>query len=90
MLSHLFFKNLDRLYYSGAHSGRFFFHAMASLVEMECKLTNEPTRVGLEVVHTLRRTSGQKRRMTASKIVSAKRFLQSDVLPHDVTNDFSV
>ena len=38
---------------TGTASGRFFFHVMASLAEMERELTIERTRAGLEVARQL-------------------------------------
>jgi DNA invertase Pin-like site-specific DNA recombinase len=43
------FKSLADSIDTGSPSGRFFFHVMASLAEMERKLTVERTRAGLEV-----------------------------------------
>ena len=56
-------------------SGRFFFHVMANLAEMERELTIERTRAGLEVARQLGRKGGRKRQMTESKIKSAKKLL---------------
>jgi DNA invertase Pin-like site-specific DNA recombinase len=60
---------------TGTPSGRFFFHVMASLAEMERELTIERTRAGLEVARQLGRKGGRKRQMTESKIRSAKKLL---------------
>jgi DNA invertase Pin-like site-specific DNA recombinase len=43
------FKSLTDAIDTGTPSGRFFFHVMASLAEMERELTIERTRAGLEV-----------------------------------------
>jgi DNA invertase Pin-like site-specific DNA recombinase len=50
---------------------------MASLAEMERELTVERTKAGLEVARSLVRVGGRKRRMTDSKIESAKHLLAS-------------
>jgi DNA invertase Pin-like site-specific DNA recombinase len=71
-------------------SGRFFFHVMASLAEMERKLTVERTKAGLEVARSLGRIGGRKRRMTDSKIESAKKLLASGVPPRDVAKNLGV
>ena len=55
-------------------SGRFFFHVMASLAEMERELFVERTRAGLEIASLLGRKGGRKRKMTDSKIVFAARI----------------
>ncbi len=57
---------------TGTPSGRFFFHVMASLAQMERELIVERTCAGLEAARRLGRTGGRKRRMTESKVQSAK------------------
>ncbi len=84
------FKSLTDAIDTGTPSGRFFFHVMASLAEMERELTVERTRAGLEVARQLGRKGGRKRKMTASKIESAKNLLASGVPPKDVAKHLSV
>lgn len=45
-------------------SGRFFFHIMASLAQMERELIAERTKAGLEIARKLGRVGGRKRKMT--------------------------
>ena len=71
-------------------SGRFFFHVMASLAQMERDLTVERTRAGLDAARRQGRTGGRKRKMTDSKISSAKRFLLDGALPREVAKDLGV
>jgi len=71
-------------------SGRFFFHVMASLAQMERELTIERTRAGLETARQLGRKGGRKRQMTDSKIESAKKLLSSGVPPKDVAKNLGV
>ena len=75
---------------TGTPSGRFFFHVMASLAEMERELIVERTRMGLEVARRLGRTGGRKRSMTDSKIESAKQLLANGVPPRDVARNLGV
>ena len=84
------FKSLTDSIDTGTPSGRFFFHVMASLAEMERELIIERTRAGLEVAKALGRKGGRKRTMTDSKIASAKRLLASGVPPRDVAKDLGV
>jgi DNA invertase Pin-like site-specific DNA recombinase len=84
------FKSLTDSIDTGTPSGRFFFHVMASLAQMERELVVERTRAGLEVARALGRTGGRKRSMTDSKIASAKRLLASGVPPRDVAKDLGV
>lgn len=74
----------------GTASGRFFFHVMVSLAEMERELTIERTRAGLEVARLLGRKGGRKRQMTDSKIASAKKLLTNGVPPRDVAKNLGV
>ena len=84
------FKSLTDAIDTGTPSGRFFFHVMASLAEMERELTMERTRAGLEIARQLGRLGGRKRQMTDSKIKSAKKLLASGVPPRDVAKNLGV
>lgn len=84
------FKSLTDAIDTGTPSGRFFFHVMASLAEMERDLTIERTRAGLEVARQLGRKGGRKRQMTDSKIESAKKLLANGVPPRDVAKNLGV
>ena len=84
------FKSLTDLIDTATPSGRFFFHVMASLAEMERELTVERTRAGLEVARRLGRRGGRKRHMTDSKIESAKKLLANGVTPRDVAENLGV
>jgi len=84
------FKSLTDSIDTTTPSGRFFFHVMASLSQMERELTVERTRAGLEVARQLGRKGGRKRQMTDSKIESAKKLLASGVPPRDVAKNLGV
>uniref|UniRef100_E6QS97 Site-specific DNA recombinase e14 prophage n=1 Tax=mine drainage metagenome TaxID=410659 RepID=E6QS97_9ZZZZ len=84
------FKSLTDAIDTGTPSGSFFFHVMDSLAEMERELTVERTRAGLEVARKLGRTGGRKRKMTDSKIESAKKLLANGVPPCDVAHNLGV
>ena len=71
-------------------SGRFFFHVMASLAQMERELIAERTKAGLASAKLLGRVGGRKRKMTVSKIESAKKLLASGVLPKEVAKNLNV
>ncbi len=49
-------------------AGRFFFHLMASLAQMERELIVERTHAGLAVARQRGRVGGRRRRMTAGKL----------------------
>ena len=84
------FKSLTDSIDTTTPSGRFFFHVMASLAEMERELTVERTRAGLEAARQLGRKGGRKRQMTDSKIESAKKLLANGVPPRDVAENLGV
>lgn len=84
------FKSLTDAIDTGTPSGRFFFHVMASLAEMERELTVERTRAGLEIARQLGRKGGRKRQMTDSKIESAKKLLANGIPPRDVAQNLGV
>jgi DNA invertase Pin-like site-specific DNA recombinase len=84
------FKSLTDSIDTGTPSGRFFFHVMASLAEMERELIVERTRAGLDVARQLGCKGGRKPKMTDSKIESAKKLLASGVPPKDMANNLGV
>lgn len=94
---------VNKLHQNGAHfksitdnvdtstpSGRFFFHIMASLAQMERELVAERTRAGLAAARAQGRIGGRKRKMTKSKVESAKKLLASGTLPKDVARNLGI
>lgn len=71
-------------------AGRFFFHVMASLAQMERELIAERTKAGLAAAKKLGRNGGRRRLMTDAKIRSAQRLLRSGALPRDVADDLGI
>lgn len=71
-------------------AGRFFFHVMASLAQMERELIVERTRAGLEAARKLGRVGGRKRKMTESKVQAARTLLAQGAAPRDVARDLGV
>jgi DNA invertase Pin-like site-specific DNA recombinase len=84
------FKSLTDAIDTSTPSGRFFFHVMARLAEMERELMVERTRAGLDVARRLGRKGGRKPKMTDSKIESAKKLLASGIPPRDVAKNLGV
>lgn len=84
------FKSLTDNIDTSTTSGRFFFHVMASLAQMERELTLERTNAGLAAARQLGRVGGRKRQMTDSKIASAKKLLATGASPRDVAKDLGV
>jgi DNA invertase Pin-like site-specific DNA recombinase len=84
------FKSLTDNIDTTTTAGRFFFHIMASLAQMERELLVERTRAGLDAARKRGRVGGRKRSMTDSKLQSAKRLLADGVPPKDVAADLGV
>jgi len=84
------FKSITDSIDTSTPSGRFFFHVMASLAEMERELIVERTKAGLAAAKKLGRVGGRKRKMTNSKINSAKKLLASGVVPKDVAENLGI
>jgi DNA invertase Pin-like site-specific DNA recombinase len=71
-------------------AGRFFFHIMASLAQMERELLTERTRGGLAAARRRGRVGGRKRRMTAWKVESARKVLKDGMSPRDLAGSLGV
>ena len=84
------FKSLTDQIDTSTTAGRFFFHVMASLAQMERDLTVERARAGLEAARRQGRTGGRKRKMDDSKIAVAKKLLQDGIQPREVAKNLGV
>jgi len=71
-------------------AGRFFFHVMASLAQMERELLIERTKAGLAAAKKRGRVGGRKRLMTPSKVEAAKNLLAQSMPPKEVANNLGV
>ena len=71
-------------------AGRFFFHVMASLAQMERELIVERTQAGLAAARKRGSKMGRKRQMTESKIKSAKKLLAEGTPPKEVAKDLGI
>lgn len=88
--SNVQFRSLTDSIDTSTASGRFFFHVMASLAEMERELIVERTRAGLEVARQLGRKGGRKRQMTEGKVEAAKKLLAAGVPSKEVAKNLGV
>ncbi len=71
-------------------AGRFFFHVMASLAQMERELLLERTRAGLDAARAQGRVGGRKAKMTPSKVEAAHKLLSAGVHPGEVAANLGV
>ncbi len=69
------FQSLTDSIDTSTHMGRFFFHVMGALAEMERELIVERTRAGLEVARSKGRIGGRRPKMTPDLIAQAERLL---------------
>ena len=60
---------------TGTAAGRFFFHVMAALAEMERDLIRERTKAGLEAARARGRQGGRPRKLTARQVSHAAKLL---------------
>jgi DNA invertase Pin-like site-specific DNA recombinase len=70
--------------------GRFFFHIMAAMSQMERELMVERTRAGLAAAKARGRLGGRKAKMTDTKIDAAKKLLLTGIRPKDVAESLGV
>ena len=71
-------------------AGRFFFHMMASLAQMERELIAERTRAGLEAARRRGRVGGRRRRMTEKKVNAARKLFAIGTPPGEVAESLGV
>lgn len=84
------FQSLTEQIDTSTPAGRFFFHVMASLAQMERELIIERTQAGLAAARKKGRIGGRKRSMTDSKIEAAKKLFEAGALPKDIAKNLGV
>jgi DNA invertase Pin-like site-specific DNA recombinase len=84
------FKSLTDNIDTTTPAGRFFFHVMASLAQMERELLVERTQAGLAVARRQGRVGGRKRKMTEAKVKAAKKLLAAGTPPREVAQNLGV
>lgn len=84
------FKSITDSIDTSTVSGKFFFHIMAALAEMERELIKERTKAGLAAARLQGRIGGRKRVMTESKLKAARKLLKAGELPRDVARDLNI
>ncbi len=71
-------------------AGRFFFHVMAALAEMERELIRERTNAGLAAARARGRQGGRRPKMTSSKITAARQLLDAGRPAQEVADNLGV
>jgi DNA invertase Pin-like site-specific DNA recombinase len=71
-------------------AGRFFFHVMAAMAQMERELIKERTRAGLAAARDRGRTGGRPRVLDDSKLAMAKRLLDAGESPTAVARNLGI
>jgi DNA invertase Pin-like site-specific DNA recombinase len=84
------FKSLTEGIDTSTAAGRFFFHVMASLAQMEREMLIERTKAGLDAAKKKGRQSGRKRKMTNSKLESAKKLLTGGSSHKEIAKDLGL
>ncbi len=84
------FRSLTDAIDTSSPSGRFFFHVMASLAQMERELIAERTKAGLQVARKAGRIGGRKRSMTPAKIEAARTLMTQGTPAKDVAQSLGV
>lgn len=67
-------------------AGRFFFHIIAAMAEMERELIRERTRAGLDSARAKGLVGGRKKAMDEKKVASAKTLLETGTPPKEVAD----
>ena len=70
--------------------GRFFFHVLASLAQMERELLADRTRAGLAAAKKRGRVGGAPRKMTPAKLAAAKKLLDGGTPAREVAETLGV
>ncbi len=87
---HVHFRSLTDSIDTKTPAGRFFFHVMASLAQMERELIVERTRAGLNVARQQGRVGGRKRLMTEKKVSAARKLLAAGTPPREVAQSLGI
>lgn len=84
------FRSLTDSIDTSTSAGRFFFHVMAALAQMERELVRERTQAGLSAARARGRVGGRKPKIDESKKKAAKRMLESGMTATEVARTIGV
>ncbi len=83
------FRSLSDSIDTGTTAGRFFFHVMAALAEMERDLIRERTRAGLEAARARGRRGGRRPKLSKQQVEHARWLLDTDTAT-EIAKSFGV
>lgn len=84
------FRSLTEGIDTSTPAGRFFFHMMAALAEMERDLIRERTRAGLDAARAQGLVGGRKRKINNKQLATARLLLEGGKPPKEVAATLSV
>ena len=84
------FRSLTDSIDTSTSAGKFFFHVMAAMAEMERDLIRERTNAGLTAARARGRMGGRKPKMDSSRLKSAQHLLASGMSPKEVASNLGV
>ncbi|HBV6350237.1 recombinase family protein [Klebsiella variicola] len=84
------FRSLTDSIDTSTPAGRFFFHVMSALAEMERELIVERTRAGLAVARELGRVGGRRRVMTEEVVERCRRMLENGATRQQIADVIGV
>lgn len=84
------FKSITDSIDTSTPSGRFFFHVMCAMAQMERELIRERTRAGLNAARARGRLGGRPSKMNAAKLDAARRWLEGGMPVNDVASHLGV
>lgn len=84
------FRSLTDSIDTSTPAGRFFFHVMSALAEMERELIVERTRAGLAAAREQGRIGGRRRVMTPEIVERSRRMLENGATRHQVADVIGV
>lgn len=88
--SEVHFKSLTDSIDTSTPSGRFFFHIMCAMAEMERELIRERTRAGLSAARARGKLGGRPSKMNAAKLDAARRWLEGGMPVNEVAAHLNV
>jgi len=84
------FQSLTEGINTSTPGGKFFFHILGALAQMERELLIERTQIGLKAARKRGRIGGRPRKMTSSKVESAEKLLIQGVPAKEIAKNLNI